>query len=211
MSDILTASGSKIDAEAVSRPANGERRLTLCWPNEQPTHSDLQLWKTALQMICPSKSTATTVGRFVAAPHKIWRWAWNEEDSTLHRLRDDSPMEEVFISRRKPNRFHYSHTQQRREHTMICLVEPTLDGEYFCLTSVAPIANPTPIPLTFKEVLMTWGNTWLWEHMSITGGDTWVEESIADGTLVAVTDGLYIRELFPNVCSAAFVLECSNS
>jgi hypothetical protein len=46
--------------------------------------------------------------------------------------------------------------------------------------------------------------------VSITGGDTWVEESIADGTLVAVTDGSYIRELFPNVCLAAFILECSN-
>ncbi len=60
-------------------------------------------------------------------------------------------------------------------------------------------SNPTPIPSTFKEVLMTWGNTWLWEHVSITGGDTWIEESSADGMLVAVTDGLYIRELFPNV------------
>jgi hypothetical protein len=53
------------------------------------------------------------------------------------------------------------------------------------------------------------------EHMAtgtrvITGGDTWVEESIADSTLVAVMDGLYIRELFPKVCLATFVLECSN-
>jgi hypothetical protein len=161
-------------------------------------------------MICPSKSRATTVGRFVVAPHKIWRWAWNKEDSTLHRLQNDSPMEDVFVSRRKPNRFHYSHTRQCREHSMICLVEPTLGGEYFCLISVAPIANPTPIPSTFKEVLMTWGNTWLLEHVSITGGDTWVEESIADSTLVAVMDRLYIRELFLNVCLDAFVLECSN-
>jgi hypothetical protein len=56
---------------------------------------------------------------------------------------------------------------------------------------------------------MSLGNTWLWEHVYITGGDTWIEESIADGTLVVVTDGSYIRELFPNVCSATFVLECS--
>jgi hypothetical protein len=93
---------------------------------------------------------------------------------------------------------------------MICLVESMLGGEYFCIISVAPITNPTSIPSTFKEVLMTWGNTWLWEHVSITGGNTWVEESITDGMLVAVTDGLSIRELFPNLCSAAFVLECSN-
>jgi hypothetical protein len=26
---------------------------------------------------------------------------------------------------------------------------------------------------------------------------------------VAVTDGLYIRELYPNLCSCAFILECS--
>jgi hypothetical protein len=75
MLDILTASGSKINAKAVSWRANGERRLTLCWPKEQLTHSDLQLWKTAVQLICPSKSRAATVGRFAAASHKFWRLA----------------------------------------------------------------------------------------------------------------------------------------
>jgi hypothetical protein len=45
--------------------------------------------------------------------------------------------------------------------------------------------------------------------MSVSGGTEWVDKSIIDGTLVAVTDGSYIRELFPNLCSAAFVLECS--
>jgi hypothetical protein len=84
-----------------------------------------------------------------------------------------------------------------------------MEGKHIRLISVAPIANPDPVPLTFKEVLMSWGSTWLWEHVSITGGDTWIEESIADGTLVTVTDGTYIRELFLNVCLAAFVLECS--
>ena len=41
------------------------------------------------------------------------------------------------------------------------------------------------------------------------GGVTWINESITNGTLVAVTDGSYIRELFPNLCSVASVLECS--
>jgi hypothetical protein len=45
--------------------------------------------------------------------------------------------------------------------------------------------------------------------MSVSGGIEWVDKSIIDGTLVAVTDGSFIRELFPNLCSAAFVLECS--
>jgi hypothetical protein len=50
---------------------------------------------------------------------------------------------------------------------------------------------------------------WLWEHMKVTSGITWVNKSIAHGTRIAVTDRSYIRELFPELCSAAFVLECS--
>jgi hypothetical protein len=46
--------------------------------------------------------------------------------------------------------------------------------------------------------------------MTVTGGITWVHESIVQGTLVAVTDGSYIQELFPHICLAAFVLECSH-
>jgi hypothetical protein len=45
--------------------------------------------------------------------------------------------------------------------------------------------------------------------MSVSGGVAWLDKSISEGTLVALTDGSYIRELFPNLCSAAFVIECS--
>ncbi len=40
-------------------------------------------------------------------------------------------------------------------------------------------------------------------------GGAWLSLANSTGTLVAVTDGSYIRELYPNPCSAAFVLECS--
>ena len=43
----------------------------------------------------------------------------------------------------------------------------------------------------------------------MTGTDGWLEASIKEGTLYAVTDGSYIRELIPDLCSAALVLECS--
>jgi hypothetical protein len=45
--------------------------------------------------------------------------------------------------------------------------------------------------------------------MSVSSGVAWLDKSISKGTLVAVTDGSYIRELFPNLYSAAFVLKCS--
>jgi hypothetical protein len=72
------------------------------------------------------------------------------------------------------------------------------------------IAPQIPTPHSFVEVIQSWGNTWLWEHMTVHRGVEWLEHAIAEGTLVAVTDGLYIRELYPNLCSTAFVLECSS-
>ena len=43
----------------------------------------------------------------------------------------------------------------------------------------------------------------------MTGNDGWLEASIKEDTLRAVTDGSYIRELDPDLCSSALVLECS--
>jgi len=43
----------------------------------------------------------------------------------------------------------------------------------------------------------------------VSGETEWIQHSINDGSLVAVTDDSYIRKLHPNLCSAAFVLECS--
>ncbi len=109
----------------------------------------------------------------------------------------------------KTNRFLYSHSQTCQKHNAICSVQPTLKGDHWHLLSTATIAPQDPTPCTFVYVLKSWGNTWLWEHMTVHGGVEWLEHAISEGLLVAVTDRSYIRELFPNLCSAAFVLECS--
>jgi hypothetical protein len=209
MSDILTASGNKTNSKTLSCCPCGGARSSMQWPNEQPTESNFKLWRYAMQSICPSRSRAASIGRFIASTHKIWRWAWNDSKSTLHQLSTNSATEDVLISGKKPNRFHYSHYQPRGNCNMICLVEPTLVGEHYRLTSIEPVATLNSALALFLDVLHSWGNTWLWEDLSVTGRMTWIEESIANSTLVAVTDGSYTRELFPNLCSAAFVLECS--
>ncbi len=130
-------------------------------------------------------------------------------ESTLHRVNVDGRTEDVFVTGQKPNRFQYSHSQPCRKHNTLCSMQPTLEGEHWCFLSLVPSIRPIPAPSTFLEVLQSWENTWLWEHMSVSGGTAWVDKSILKGTLVAVTDGSYIRELFPNLCSVAFVLGCS--
>jgi hypothetical protein len=45
--------------------------------------------------------------------------------------------------------------------------------------------------------------------MKVVGGTEWLAQVIAGGTLLAVTDGSYIREHNPDLCSTAFILECT--
>ena len=77
------------------------------------------------------------------------------------------------------------------------------------MTSVAQAATPAPPPHTFMDVFLSWGNMWLWDNLSFTGEHGWINEAISDGSLLAVTDGSFLREHYPNLCSAAFVLECT--
>jgi hypothetical protein len=74
-------------------------------------------------------------------------------------------------------------------------------------TTVPP--PPPRKPTTFQEVIEEWGNTWMWEGLRISGDGTWVKEAIRDNSLVAITDGSYMKDLFPNMNSYAFIFECT--
>jgi len=48
----------------------------------------------------------------------------------------------------------------------------------------------------------------MWEHLSLEGGSDWLPAAIQDNSLVAVADGSYMRQMYPDLCAMAFVLEC---
>jgi hypothetical protein len=47
--------------------------------------------------------------------------------------------------------------------------------------------------------------------MKVVGGTDWLSQAIARGILIVVTDGSYIREHYPEICSAAFILKCKHN
>ncbi len=208
LSDILMASGNKINPEVLSHQPLSKARSCLRWPTEFPTELDFQLWRDAMHSLCPSRRLHTWLGHFTALTHKIWRWTWDDASGFLCHASDDGTTEEIFVSGRKPNRFHYSHTRPSGINGTVCSVEPNHANGGWRLTSLALAAILTPTPQTFLDVLHSWGNTWLWDNILITGGFNWLHEAIRDGTLVAVLDRLYICKLYPNLCSAAFVIKC---
>ena len=77
---------------------------------------------------------------------------------------------------------------------------------------VSTAASPClkQIPETILEILADWGSTWMWKSLQLIGDDDhWLEELIASGTYVAVTDGSHIKEHYTNVCSTTLVFECT--
>ncbi len=80
MSDVLTASGNKISSEVLSCRPRGEAWSRMRRLNEQPTTSDMELWKNAMHSICPSQRSNTGVGRFIGQTHQVWKWYWNTNE-----------------------------------------------------------------------------------------------------------------------------------
>ncbi len=55
LSDILSASGLRIDPTVLQRQAAGKSHSSMRWPKEEPTDSDFSLWQEAVEDICPSR------------------------------------------------------------------------------------------------------------------------------------------------------------
>ncbi len=50
---------------------------------------------------------------------------------------------------------------------------------------------------------------WMWEDLELTGIFEFLVEAIIDGSLVCVAGVSFIKEMHPDICSAAFIMECS--
>ena len=80
-------------------------------------------------------------------------------------------------------------------------------GEEHYLTHTS--TSDSSYPSTFWEVIRGWGNSWMWDNLAIMGDLDWIAALIADNSCVAITDALYMKDLYPYLNSAVFVLECS--
>jgi hypothetical protein len=210
LSNILLVLGLKIDPTGLWCREPGVAHSTMRWPREEPTESDFALWREAMENICPSRLRVHSVGKYVEETHQIHPWQWCPESNILLHTAPGLDTMEVYCNTvKKLNRHTKTASGPQQERGEICSVEEIQPG-VFCVTSTAcrePTATP---PASFLNILHKWGCTWLWEHMLMDGGTEWVSEAIQDRLLVAVTDGSYIRQLYPHRCLAAFMLECAN-
>jgi hypothetical protein len=58
------------------------------------------------------------------------------------------------------------------------------------------------------DVLQSWGCYWIWENLRMVGSNDWIKEAIEDGSCITVTNGSYIKQVHPELCANAFIMEC---
>ena len=110
-----------------------------------------------------------------------------------------------------PNRWSGSRIDQTRENIEeFCTVRDVAPAVLAISSFSAPMTQPRP-PTESMDVLIEWGCTWMWDSLRLVGNEKWIEQAIADESCMSVTDGLHRRELYPDICSVAFMFEYSKS
>lgn len=149
----------------------------------------------------------------MTAGHKILEWRYcQEEDVLIHVGEEEMTVYELQQQGTRRGRHKkYCRTNLVANYlpqSMICSVKLESPDCYSIASMTAPPSDEAP-PRDFLDVLECWGKTWLWDDLRISGGTEWLAEAIRDESLVVVCDGSYIRELYPNLSSAALIFECT--
>lgn len=213
LSCVLGAGGKSIDKKYLKKRREDERWSTLTFPQERPPNKDFKLWKEALMQVAPAGRINDRLRGFMSIGHKIWDWRLDEENQRVLHLKGD--VMDIYTKSLVPGHSrrvnHWTRSridQPLQEVGDICTVKDVALAVKTVLSST-PCPPPPRLPEDFMDVLIDWGCTWMWDSLKLVGETDWIAAAIADASLIAVTDGSYIRELYPNVNSAAFVFVCT--
>ena len=184
------------------------------FPIEHPRRSDFTLWKAALVAVVPAGGINDSLGPFLREGHKQWDWTVHHSTGLLvYHGGDDKSLYRCAGTQQQEAR---GESWELVEDVLAAPISPGVPcsvrrlrrGGVRIISEVTTTVVPDS-PEDIIDVLRSWGHTWMWECLKLFGGTEWLLSSIASGTCVAVTDGSYMRDIFPNLGSAAFVLECT--
>ncbi len=77
--------------------------------------------------------------------------------------------------------------------------------------SCTTLPTPSIVPLTFLATLATFGNSSLWDNLSVDGDGEWICAGIEMGTLYIMHNRSYMAEEATNLCSTGVVIFCQRS
>ena len=216
LSDILCCDGKTVDASALTySPGKSKYKF----PYQQPRRSDWTLWKQTISQIAATHGArAVPLGRYLQKPHQTSQWYISHDSQQLScRLIDSNAPRWAIFQReqdqrytlRSGARFSWSHsTLDRPSFPNYATVHPA-GANRVVLHSEAPPPLVKGTSYDFWSTLRGYDNQSLWDNFECDGDGSWITDGLTNGTLVAVHDGSYMKEVNPRVCSAAYMIRCS--
>jgi hypothetical protein len=190
-----------------------EKWSTLTFPQEKKPQGHLCLWMECLYALAPRGRPTQQVGAFKVNGHKIWGWWYDEEASRVYHQKghvmDIYTPSLVYGYTRRPICWTRSRIDVPLEKIGECCTVKQVSLGVYTVVSHTPRPQATTEPTAFWDVVESWGSTWMWDNLRITGDISWKAKSIADNSLLTITNGSYMKESYPSLNSAAFVFECT--
>jgi hypothetical protein len=218
VSDIVHWDSSNVDEFVLSDNAEVSPKYTFPW--EQPTTSDFKIWKEALNRLCSGTTRLPyTLGRYLCHPHLPCQWYTNESAEALFYIDGGMVHPEYEVYRLRPGTVGTRHGRKYEWYLSKTGIYP---GTHFASVSMisptfaemhsgAPFPEIQTQPTMFLEVLDSYEDYGLWDHLSVDGDGEWIREGIAAGSLSIAHDGSYMATEAPELCSAGVVIFCSAS
>ncbi len=210
---MLDAGGQCLDKRYLDQRQPGQKWSALIFPVEKPPQGHLCIWRDCLCSLAPCGRADQCVGVYKSKGYKIWDWHYDEETSRVYHHRGH--VMEIYTLSMVPQSTRCSNCWTRlqigtllEEKGEYCTVKELGLGVYAVILHT-PRPQEAMEPTSFWGVVKSWGNTWLWDNLKTTGDIGWIAVSIWDNSLLAIIDGSHMKELYPNINSAAFVLECT--
>ena len=226
-SDVFAADGRHIDPRYFHPRRRSESWSTWLFPQQKIPPSHFNLWRQALHQLAPGGRRPRSFGDIIGTGHKIWSWRYSRADDVLVYLHSNGDracyaQDRTSRSTRQSKYLRLDMDMEIEETALdeLGTISENTDGSITIL-SLTRVFSAPPTPSSFLEVLQEWGCTWMWQDMKMSNsvgkgvnlqsadGGKWLVEAIADNSLVAVSDGSFIKTLHPHLCSAAAILECT--
>jgi hypothetical protein len=218
LSELLLCDGQKVNVFLLDGSEGCSRTRT--YPFEKPTGADVDLWRTAIRTLTsPTYYLPTRLG-FLQRLDPNMDWFWNEQDNLLVRYNrnddgnirayDQFTLSDGGTARRPQFTWHHSSLLRPNNITHAASVY-IMDDHTVSLISHTYLPPPPISPSSIVEILQSWGNDSLWNDLQLDGDGSWLIEGIMHGTVEGAADGSFMKEVSPDVCSAAFMLKCNHS
>lgn len=218
LSDISTADGKSIDLDVVSNN-NAQRNLRYCFPLEQPTKANWQIWSDIwYQALGQYLLLPHPLGHWIHESHIRWRWYYDDISDTI--FKDTGSTINTFT---RPGRVG-SRTRSGGYYTLrnipvsstlgkpaLCVLIPdsTVSKHRIALCNTGPATTlPTKLPASFWDILANFGGDWMWEqiHLDTDSLVEWFLNALISGSLLWVTDGSYKPSCSPDICAAGWIV-----